>query len=190
MGTDFRWHAARRRLLQHKCAGWVYRLWFVLSRWKCCSCGKTFPHYPPGVLPHKRYLVTETILPLCERYVQDGEATYRTTVKERGLPIVHAGIIVASAESSEATKEAEKAAPELRLSTVWQWIGSLAGLWEKLKPRWERRQIEGDRADLSAWQVSARKHRSERRLQELVDCGRVLDVLRNVTDFETLGLSP
>lgn len=169
--------------------GQVYRLRFLLTRWKCCRCGKTILHYPPGMLPHKRYLLVETILPLCEDYLRDDAATYREVVKERGVAIVHARP-VATAGASEAAKRREKAAPLLSPSTVWWWIGSLAGLWEKLKPRWERRQIEADRADLSAWQVAERKYRSPKRRQELVDCGRVLAVLRNITDFETLGLSP
>ncbi len=159
-------------------------------RWQCAlPCGATFPHYPPGVLPHKRHL-TETMLPVCEGYLRAEEATYASAVTERGVTIVHAGTVVATAESSEEAKEAEKGAPQLRPSTAWWWMRSLAELWKRLKPRWERRQMEADRADLSAWRIAPRKYRSEERCQELVDCGRVLDVLRNVTDFETLGLSP
>jgi hypothetical protein len=97
---------------------------------------------------------------------------------------------VATAESSEAAKEAEEEAPKLRPSLVWRWIGSLAGLWPRLKSRWERRQIEADRADLSPWRISPRKYRSQARRQELVDCLRVLEVLRKTTDFESMALGP
>lgn len=141
------------------------------------------------MLPHKRH-VAETILPRCGGYLRDEPATYASAVTERGVPIAYAGAAVATAESSEAEKEAEPDPPRLSPSTVWRWIGSLAGLWEKLKARWERRQIEADRADLSPWRIASRKYRSEERLRELVDCGRVLDVLRNVTDFGSMALGP
>jgi hypothetical protein len=155
----------------------------------CCGCEKTLTHYPPGVLPHKQY-EAKTILPTVERYLRESEASYADVVEENGLPIVHAGTAVATEDSSEAEKEAEGNAAQLQPTTAWWWIRTLAALWASLKPRWERRQIAADGADLSAWQIAPRKYRSQSRKQELIDCGRVAAVLRNTTDFASLGLSP
>lgn len=186
--NDFRIHAKRWRLIRPK-EGLVYRLRFWLTRWMCCKCEKTMTHYPPGVLPHKQY-EAKTILSTVERYLPEPEVSYAEVVKENGLPIVHAGTAVATEDSSEEAKEAEDEAPHLSPSTPWRWIRTLAALWASLKPRWERRQIAADGADLSAWQIAPRKYRSQSRMQELVDCGRVVAVLRNTTDFASLGLSP
>lgn len=185
--ADFRKHAKRPRLVYPKRDGLIYRLWFWLQRWKCCQCGKTFPHYPPGLLPYKRHL-TEVILPLCGRYRHDERTTYRKVVKENGVPIVHAGA-VATADAPEAAKEAERI-PVLAFSTVWRWIVTLAGFWPKLRRRGEQRQQAAKRMDLSLWRVAPWKYRSEVRRQELIDSGLALELVRNTPDFATLGCGP
>lgn len=170
--------------------GQLHAFGFTLMRWQCAPpCKATFSHYPPGVMPYLRYLAG-TVQELCEQYLRDEKATYAKVVTKRGVAIVHAGTKVAAAGASEAAKRAEKPAPRLCPSQVWRWIGSQAWLWLMLKPRWERRQIEADRADLSPWQIAPRKYRSLQRREELIDCGRVLEVLRKTTDFASMALGP
>jgi len=177
----------RPRLIYPKRAGVVYRLWFWLQRWKCGQCGKTFPHYPPGLLPYKRHL-TEVILPLCGRYRHDERTTYRKVVRENGVPIVHAGA-VATADATEEDKETEQI-PVLSPSTVWRWIVTLAGFWTKLRRRGEQRLQKMERVDLRQWRVAPWKYRSEVRRQNLIDSGLPLELLRNTPDFATLGRGP
>lgn len=175
--------------MQPKREGQVYALRFLLTRWKCCQCGKTITHYPPGVLSHKRFLL-DTILPACERYLQKDQTTYSDVVKERGVTIVYAGTVVATMESTESKKAHEKLAPLLWPSTPWRWMSTLAKLWKGLKPAWARLQAEMDCVNLAPWRVAPRKYRSEPRRQELVACGQTVAVLGKVTDFATIGLSP
>ena len=172
----------------------IYRLKTCLMRWKCAACGTTFRHYPPGVLPRKQYLPV-SLVGLCERYVQEPAATYRQVACSAGplkkQPIFYAGG-VAGKESSERQKALEQPRV-LAHSTLWQWIGFLAALWERVRPRHERRQITADQFDLSPWRIAPHKYRSEERRQILLQAALTLAAVareKYSTDFKTLSGGP
>jgi hypothetical protein len=51
----------------------------ALLRFKCPGCGKTFTYYPPFAIPHKHY-TRQTAAFFSRSYVQNPDATYKTTV--------------------------------------------------------------------------------------------------------------
>lgn len=172
----------------------VYKLITFLMRWKCVLCGRTFRHYPSGVLPYKHYLATSPAI-LCERYLQEPGATYRQVACSAGplkkQPIFYAGG-VAGKESSERQKALEQPRV-LAHSTLWQWMGFLAALWELVRPRSERRQITADQFDLSPWRMAPQHYRSEERRQILLQAALTLAVVTHEkysTDFKTLSGGP
>jgi len=106
-------------------------------------------------------------------------------------PIFHA-LPVAGRESSERQKALEQPRA-LAHSTLWQWIGFLAALWELVRQRHERRQNTADQFDLAPWRIASHKYGSEKRRQILLQAALTLAVLASEkysTDFETLSGGP
>lgn len=139
------------------------------------DCGLSFRRLPPDGLPFKRYLKGE-IEARCERYVATDHSTYRSTVRDEGLPVYYAGV-VAEPESSEAEKEAEST-PALCNTTVHRWLSWLAVSYESELWRLEERvQQFSDSVDLTPFSIPPRKYRSENRRKILEICRRVLRCL-------------
>lgn len=154
------------------------------------ACGRTFRHYPAGVHPYKHYVVAALFV-LCRCYLQEPPLTYRLAARHREVPIAHA-LAEPEATWSEQEKAREKHAL-LAHSTIWQWLGFLAALWELARPRSERRQITADQFDLSPWRIAPHKYRSAERLQILLQAASTLAAVageKYSTDFKTLSSGP
>jgi transposase len=112
----FRQHHRRLRHVLAIAAGFVVPFVICLKRWKCCSCGATFTHYPDFLVPYKRY-VLPAIVALSEQYVTAPEATYRDVIQPEGMALGYA-------------ENEDGAIDERQLShtTPWHWLTWLGGM--------------------------------------------------------------
>lgn len=114
-------HDSRRRTILCVIEGIVHRFLTRLARWMCPLCGHTFSVYPRFVFRHKRY-VAGTVLDKSATYVEDHAATYRSTIKEDGLPIAY-----------DARPGSPDDGRQLAPSTLHRWLTTLGGLSETLR---------------------------------------------------------
>lgn len=172
----------------------VYELWTFLVRWKCVTCGRTFRHYPDGVAPYKRYLVT-VLLIYCRRYLEEPHTTYRRLANSAG-PLRRQPIFYANAVADKTLSERQKALEQPRAlahSTIWQWLRFFAELWKRRLKRCERRQIAADWVDFEPWAITPGKFNTADRYKELVMAGQMLALYDNkkyYTEIKTLYLGP
>jgi hypothetical protein len=166
--SGFTRHDQRCRTFLVVAAGIVHKLLSALTRWKCPRCGKPFTFYPSFALPHKRY-VRDTVLEKGARYVEDDAATYRSAVKERGLPVGYAR-----------TQEGAIDERHLVPSTVHRWLSSLAGLTDTIHEalRVIKAKSPGSGIFRSIVPVAPWKYRSERRRLQLLACQRLIQADR------------
>lgn len=152
----------------------MYALTFVLVRWSCCACGKTFRHYPKGVLPYKRYVFC-VLLFLCGRYLRENRSSYRRVASTAGaqarLPLFHAGP-VAEEGASERAKQRE-AVRVLSHVTLWRWITFLSQQVLRCAPQMEWLVVRTDRIDFTTYALPGWKYRSAERRLILEKAGRV-----------------
>ncbi len=82
----FKLHESRKRQLRLIVEDVVKVTISFLLRWRCLFCGTTFTQYPPFVIPHKRFVLTD-IKNLGERYLINDDLSYRDVVKHDGADI-------------------------------------------------------------------------------------------------------
>ena len=115
-------------------------------------------------MPHKRY-AKEAILSRTAEYVGHDEASYRTVVRGKLLPLGY-------------ETEPESPTDERRLSpsTVWRWISWLAAMPETLQAAAVliRRKSPASPLFRQVWAFPSRKCRSQKRSGELGQAARML----------------
>ena len=120
----FQQHDCRLRQVLGVVGGFVVSFAIYLKRWRCCTCQKTYTHYPDFLVPYKRYVVS-TIVELGELYVTEPELSYRDTVKPEGVALGYA-------ENKDGTINER----QMNHSTLWHWVtwlgsGSLMSLGDQ-----------------------------------------------------------
>jgi hypothetical protein len=114
--SGFRRHDSRKRLVHSMVDNVVTTCVIVLLRWKCCSCGRTFTHYPEFLLPYKRY-VLGAILDFAQRYVNSPEASCRAAVHSD-----------AGALGYTETEEGGIDERQMSHTTLWRWLACLGAM--------------------------------------------------------------
>ncbi len=76
----YKLHESRKRKLRFVSDNVVMVVLTFLLRWKCSLCGATFTQYPPFVLPHKRFVLTD-IVQFGEKYLTNKNSSYADAVK-------------------------------------------------------------------------------------------------------------
>ncbi len=160
-------------------------------RWRCQQCRTTFRHYPPGVVPRKRYL-PQALNGLCQRYAEEARSSYRHVVRQEGKEIRYEAA-AAEAGWSEHQKQREETRA-LSPSTVWRWIGFLAALWLVMRKRGAKHF--GEALTLAARaprSIPAPKYKNRQRRKALAYGLSSLCVIlsgKSFTGYETLCASP
>lgn len=113
---DFTLHERRHRLFYVITDLLVRTVESFLGRWKCSLCKATFTSYPEYALPHKRY-VKDHCLSLCQAYVKNDTATYRSVSSAIGYT----------------TQTQEIDDRMLAGSTVWRWLSFFGSLKNTLR---------------------------------------------------------
>ena len=114
--NGFRRHDSRKRRVHSIVDDFVTTCVIVLLRWKCCSCGRTFTHYPEFLLPHKRY-VLGAIIGFAERYVNSPEASCRNALR----PVTGA-LGYADKDGGNIDER------QMSHTTLWHWLGWLGAM--------------------------------------------------------------
>ena len=144
----------------------VERVASYVTRWKCPLCGRTFTLYPPFAVPFKRY-VLGVIQARCARYVEDSVCSYRSGVREAGMPICY---------------EDADSGTELQPSTLWRWVSSLGSMpataCAALDVIKQKDPATGIFRELGTVHVAARKYRSEGRRRVLMGCLELVSIDR------------
>lgn len=161
-------HQARPRKFYILCETLVQTVLCLVIRWRCPGCRKTFTQQPPFAFPRKRY-TGQTILGFSACYVEDGAATYRTTVSdEEGISIFHP--LSAEGESTRYKNLAH--------STPHRWITTLSGLKQILRDAQDlilqKNPASTVCRDLAAIEVCARKYVKADRQSVLRRCRQIL----------------
>lgn len=170
----FHRHGRVDRHVRPVVAGVVYPRTFRLSIWRCAECGATFRHYPPKLLPYKRYL-TDDMQPLCAAHLDSETAGYAKAARERGLPWAYEAEGI-EADMSDEAKEAESAR-QTSASTVFRWITAFALLLPLLRDAVDYEMNRRGDPDLLRWEAGAGKARTEPRRRILKNAYLVLQVL-------------
>lgn len=188
--TRFRKHGAVLRSVILVMDDEASVIWLHLMRW-WCDCGRTFRHYPPDLLPYKRYLHGE-ILERVGRMVGEGGGSCFAVA---GVAYVAAdassGVGVSVATSSadapvvareSATAAHGESAAFMAASTPWRWVGWLASVFKKMAPEWSRWLSRQPNFTPEAWPIP--ECRTPRRKAIWSACVKALLTLgRFPTDF-------
>ena len=132
-------------------------------RFRCRHCQGIFTEYPPFALRHKRFVKQDVLSKAC-RYLQNNQATYRTTVQERRVPLSYR----------------PDAGPERGFShcTVWRWLSWLGSMTEILQKATQLILEKDPKADVHRKKhpIAKTKYRSPRRRATLGQAVQMLKV--------------
>ncbi len=114
----------------------------LLLRWKCPKCGATFTQYPPFILPHKRFVLTD-IVQFGEQFLTSEDSSYEDVAKTDGTNICY-------------LDENGLCESFFSPSSVWRFLEYLASIYESNRELF-RKKHEKTQPVLSS------KYRSNRR---------------------------
>lgn len=158
----FKVHAFRERRFLVIVDMFVEKTGCPLVRFRCPGCGKTFTDYPDFAVPHKQY-TRQSIMESCGRYVENDEMTYCKAAMIDGS--------VAGYPQSDAT---------LAPSTIHRWITTLGRFTETCRTALglvlQENPVSSICRDLGLLTVARRKHKTDRRRKQLIDCRRLVAV--------------
>lgn len=169
----------------------AHRVRITLMRW-WCSCSHTFRSYPPGVLPHKRYLLIEIVSRVRSMLGPVGKSCLQAALVEHAVvvadtieaPVLPSADAQVVAREEEVTESAERKPRFMAPSTPWRWVGGLSSLHGKLMPEWSRWLSRQSEFSPESWPIP--RCRSEGRRGVWSRCLAVLRTLSgNTTDFAT-----
>jgi hypothetical protein len=109
----FTLHECRKRQVRLIIKNIVRVLLTLLPRWKCSICGVSFTQYPPFILPHKRFVLTDIRL-FGLKYLTNKDSSYADVVKNDGDDIGY-------------PNESGLCDHFLSPSSAWRFMGYLAG---------------------------------------------------------------
>lgn len=181
MGVDFRYPHKVSRIFLFQLGDHVHRIESFLYRWSCKNCSTSFRHYPPGILPYKRYTLLQ-MAQMVRIYIECDEVTYASLVNPSLHAVAYSGENIASAVSSESLKESEYTI-HLSASTLHRWVAVLCMLGSRLMKTIERALRDTDQVDFTPWQINPYKYCSVSRRRQLVTAAAVLLALLSLLDF-------
>lgn len=182
--TGFRKHGAVLRSVILVIDDEASVIWLRLMRW-WCDCGRTFRHYPPDLLPYKRYMHGE-ILDRVGRMVGTGgrscfavagiayvvaDASAEATVTTAPLS-ADAQVTAQESETGAQSEAAEDSSSFMAASTPWRWVGWLASLFKRVAPEWSHWLSRQPDFKPETWPLP--ECRSRARKEVWIDCLKVL----------------
>jgi hypothetical protein len=192
--TRFRKHGAVLRSVILVVDDEASVIWMRLMRW-WCDCGRTFRHYPPDLLPYKRYLHGE-ILDRVGRMVGAGGGScfavagvaYVAADASSGASVsaatssADAPVVARESATVAQAEAAEESASFMASSTPWRWVGWLGSMFKKMAPEWSRWLSRQSDFKPEAWPIP--ECRTPQRKAIWSACLKVLLTLgRFTTDF-------
>jgi hypothetical protein len=119
-GVRFARNGTRDRVYRRLEAGVVVATPGRVARWKCPACRHSFTVYPAHALPFTRF-TRDTVHRMCARYLGDPCATYRSAVRDGGVPIAYPE----PAEVASGHDDCDAETPVLSHTTLYRWLTAL-----------------------------------------------------------------